>query len=125
MPIEFKIHGDFRKTERFLERVLNQLYLGELDKYGKMGVEALSAATPQDTGLTASSWSYEIVRNEGLTKIVWKNSNVADGCNIAILLQYGHTSRDGYWIEGEDYINPALTPVFDEIAKGCWEEIKR
>lgn len=123
--ITFTIHGNFQKTERFLERILNLAYLGELDKYGKMGVEALTNATPMDTGNTANSWNYKIVRDSGTTSIVWSNGNIQDGCNIAVLLQYGHTSRDGYWVEGIDYINPALKPVFDEIAKASWEEVTK
>ena len=95
----------------------------ELDKYGRMGVEALSKATPVDTGLTASSWYYEIESTDKETSITFYNSNIQNGIPIAIILQYGHGTGTGGWVEGRDYINPALRSVFDEIAEKAWKEV--
>ena len=125
MIIEFKQKGNFSKTNRFLEKALEAARLDNLDKYGKKGVAALAAATPVDTGLTAKSWYYEIRRTKTGASIVFKNSNVNKGVCIAIILQYGHATRYGGWVEGRDYINPAIQPVFDEIAKDAWEEVRR
>jgi hypothetical protein len=88
-----------------------------------MGVNALAAATPVKTGITASSWGYKIVTEEGSTRIVWTNSNVVKGQQVAILLQYGHGTRNGGYVVGRDYINPALQPIFDDIAKNAWKEV--
>lgn len=117
-------HGDFKKTKNFLEFVQKLAHFRSLDYYGRQGVEALSSATPVDTGLTASSWDYEITRNKGRIKITWINSNITErGTPIAILIQYGHGTKSGAWVEGYDYINPALRPVFDEIANSIWQEV--
>lgn len=94
-----------------------------LNKYGQRGVEALSHATPVDTGKTAASWSYEIQESDNSIEIIWSNSNVNKGLNIAILLQYGHGTRNGGYVVGRDYINPALQPLFDELADKAWEEV--
>ena len=95
-----------------------------MDKYGRQGVEALSSATPRDTGLTASSWSYEIIRKHNSARIIFKNSNVtSEGTPIAILIQYGHATKNGAWVEGIDYINPALKPVFEGMADNIWREV--
>ncbi len=123
--ITFKHKGDFSKTMKFLERAKSSLKLGMLDKYGKEGVAALSAATPVDTGLTASSWDYEIKNTQGSTTITFTNSNIQNGVPIAIILQYGHGTRNGGWVQGRDYINPAIQPVFDKMAKGAWEEVTK
>ena len=104
--ISFKHQGDFKKTENFLKKSLDRDYRRILDRYGAEGVSALAAATPVETGETASSWSYEIIQNEGSISIVWNNSHVEKGTNIAIILQYGHGTRTGGWVEGRDYINP-------------------
>ena len=125
MIIEFKHKGDFSKTNRYLEKALEAMRLDRLNHYGEKGVAALSAATPVDTGLTAQSWYYEIRKTSTGASIVFKNSNVNKGVNIAIILQYGHATRYGGWVEGRDYINPAIQPVFDEIAKDAWEEVRR
>ena len=97
--------------------------LGDLNRYGREGVRALSAATPVDSGETASSWSYDIIREDGRTSIVFSNSNIQNGVPIAIILQYGHATRNGGWIEGRDYINPAIQPIFDKIVEDAWKEV--
>lgn len=116
--------GSFKNTEGLFKRVKEQRYLRALKKYAQRGVEALSKATPVDTGKTASSWSYEIVVNrEGYT-IYWDNSNINRGISVALILQYGHGTRNGGFVEGRDYINPALRPIFDEMADEAWREVK-
>lgn len=123
--ITFSNKGNFNRTFAFLKRN-RKLHLKDLAKYGEMGVEALRKATPKDTGITADSWYYTITEENGKLSIVWNNGNVIDGwCNVALILQYGHGTGTGGWVEGVDYINPALTPVFDKIAKGVWEEVTR
>lgn len=123
--ITFKIKGDYSKVTRYLERVKEAIGKGLLDKYGKMGVAALSSATPVDTGLTAESWSYEI-QNDGKTATIsFVNSNVNRGIHIAIILQYGHATGTGGWVEGRDYINPAIQPVFDQLVREAWGEVTR
>jgi hypothetical protein len=123
--ITFKQKGDFRKLDRFLERLKETVKLGDLDKYGREGVRALSAATPVDTGKTADSWKYEIIRQEGRVRLVFSNTNIQNGVPIAIILQYGHATGNGSWVEGRDYINPAIGPIFDKIADDMWKEVKR
>lgn len=115
--------GDFNKTEKFLRKSFGLRWRSVLEKYGRLGVEALSAATPVDTGLTASSWNYEIIQNESGMSIVWNNQNVVNHVNIALILQYGHATRNGGWVEGTDYINPALKPIFEKLAKDAWKEV--
>lgn len=115
--------GDFNKTEKLLKKTFGKYYLGILDKYGQQGVSALSSATPIDTGLTAISWSYKIIQNEDGISIVWENSNVQKYVNIALILQYGHGTRNGGYVKGIDYINPALKPIFDRMAEAAWKEV--
>lgn len=123
--IEFSMKGSFDKTFAFLKRN-RKLNLRDFEKFGQMGVDALREATPKDTGLTADSWYYEITNDNGKLAIQWLNSNVVNGwCNIAIILQYGHGTGTGGYVEGIDYINPALRPIFDKIAKHAWEEVTR
>lgn len=123
--ITFSTRGSFNKTFSFFKRN-RKIRLPNLQKYGEMGVEALRKATPKDSGKTADSWYYEIVEENGRISIQWNNSNVVnDWCNIAIILQYGHGTGTGGWVEGRDYINPALRPIFDKIAKGAWGEVTR
>lgn len=122
--INVKVGGSFKKTESFLKRN-KQLKFSSLDKYGKEGVQALAAATPVNTGLTAASWYYEIERKEGSTSIVWKNSNIVDGTPIAVILQYGHATRNGGYVQGTDYINTALRPIFEKIADSAWKEVTK
>lgn len=121
--IKFKHKGDFSKFTRFMEKAKNAVRMGELDKYGRAGVAALSSATPVDSGETASSWYYDIERQNGKISIDFYNSNVNDGVPIAIILQLGHGTGTGGWVEGRDYINPAIQPIFDEIAYNAWKEV--
>ena len=123
--ISFRQKGDFSKLTNFLERAKEVVKLGELERDGREGVEALSSATPKDSGLTAESWYYEIVRGKGSVKISFHNSNINDGVPIAIILQYGHGTNNGGWVEGRDYINPAIQPVFDEIVNNAWKEVTK
>lgn len=121
--ISFTQKGDFHKLTSFLEKILEKIHSGRLDRYGEMGVEALRNATPRDTGKTADSWYYEIVNKRGELKIEWRNSNVNDGVNIAVIIQYGHGTGWGGYVVGQDYINPALAPLFDKIADEVWKEV--
>lgn len=121
--INVSVKGDWSKTNNFLEKALNVIKLGQLDRYGRWGVEALAAATPKDSGKTASSWYYRIVRHNGGVKIEWLNSSENEGVPIAILLQYGHGLHQGGYVEGIDYINPAMKVVFEEIAETAWKEL--
>ena len=118
-------HGGFEKTNRFLERCLNVVKLGYLDKYGRRGVEALRAATPKDTGLAASSWSYTINRTKDTVTLEWHNDDIEHGFNVIIGVQYGHATKSGSWVEGIDFINPALEPIFREIKDEIWREVTR
>lgn len=115
--------GDFRKTDRFLHRIIERHYMRLLHRYGERGVRALAESTPKDSGKTAKSWTYEIVETEGRLSIFWRNSNVNNGVNIALILQYGHATRNGGWVEGIDYINPAIQPIFREMADEAWKEV--
>ena len=123
--INFRQTGDWSKTTNFMKRLKQRKYLSFLDKYGQRGVDALSSATPVDTGKTANSWSYEIRNNDKKVSIIFKNSNIVNGVPIAIILQYGHGTRNGGWVEGRDYINPAIQPIFDEIVKEAWGEVTK
>lgn len=121
--ISIKQKGDFKNTEKLLSRATRINIRSILDRYGEMGVNALAAATPVDTGKTASSWGYRLeIGNESST-IVWTNSNVNKGVNIAIILQYGHGTRNGGYVQGRDYINPAMKPIFDDLAAEAWREV--
>lgn len=121
--IRFRQKGDFSKLTRFLERAKEGIHLGDLDKYGREGVAALASATPVDSGLTATSWYYEITNKNGVARISFYNSNVQNGVPIAIIIQYGHATGTGGWVEGKDYINPAIRPIFDRIANTAWREV--
>lgn len=123
--ITFRQKGDFSNLSRFLERAKEVIKLGDLDKYGRAGVAALSSATPVDTGKTANSWTYEIVRQNGSVSIEFHNTNIQKGIPIAIILQTGHATGTGGWVEGRDYINPAIRPIFDKIAKEALEEVSK
>lgn len=123
--ITFRHKGNFNKLTIFLEKADRTARLKDLDKYGREGVAALASATPVDTGLTASSWYYEIKRQNGVVALNFCNSNVNDGVPIAIILQYGHGTRNGGWVEGRDYINPAIQPIFDKIANDAWREVTK
>lgn len=124
MKIWFTSKGRWERTFRFLHRLSEQDYLDILNECGRQGVEALSAATPKDSGLTASCWGYELVRDKNLTTITWTNSNMGDGWfPVAIMLQYGHGTGTGGYVQGRDYINPAIRPVFDQIADTVWNVV--
>lgn len=120
--ITFRQEGDFSKLTSFLEKSKELFNAGILDKYGRKGVEALAAATPIDSGETANSWYYRIENKNGSAAIMFCNSHIQNGVPIAIILQYGHGTRNGGWVEGRDYINPALQPIFDELVKEAWKE---
>lgn len=121
--ITFQHKGGFSKTEKLFHSLLKRDYLNVLERYGKAGVAALASATPKDSGLTASSWNYEITHHSKETRIAFTNSNIQNGVNIAILLQYGHGTRNGGYVAGRDYINPAIQPIFDKIADEAWREV--
>lgn len=123
--ISFRQKGDFSKLTRFLEKAKQAVHLSDLDKYGREGVAALSSATPVDSGLTAKSWYYEITNKNGSATISFYNSNIQNGVPIAIILQYGHGTRNGGWVQGRDYINPAIQPIFDKIANEAWREVTK
>ncbi len=125
MAITFKQTGDFSKFNKYTERLKEVVKLGDLNKYGRAGVNALKNATPKDTGLTADSWSYQIVRTKDQVSIQFNNSNIQNGVPIAIILQYGHMTKNGGWVEGLDYINPSVRPIFEDIANEAWKEVRR
>lgn len=123
MSITFSSNGSFKKTRRFLNKMSKRDIFKSLEKYGREGVNALANATPVDSSLTASSWNYEITRKRGTYSIVWTNSNTNRGTPIAILIQYGHGTGTGGYVQGVDYINPALRPIFERIAADVWKEV--
>lgn len=120
--IRFYSKGDFVNTERYLKKAKDKNYKPILDKYGSEGVQILSSVTPEDTGHTSNSWSYQVVKTKGGYKINWYNDNVVDGVPIVILLQYGHGTRSGAFVQGRDFINPAMRPLFDRISENLWKE---
>lgn len=121
--IKFTSKGDFSNLTKWLEKVKRPLKMDILNKYGKLGVEALASNTPVDSGKTADSWSYDITMSDGSAELSFTNSNINKGVNIAIILQYGHGTGTGGWVQGRDYINPAVKPIFDDLAKAAWKEI--
>ena len=123
--ISFRQKGDFSKLTNFLEKVKKTVRLSDLDRYGREGVAALASATPVDSGLTADSWRYEITNKQGSAKITFYNTNIQNGVPIAIILQYGHGTRNGGWVQGRDYINPAIQPIFDKIVNEAWREVTK
>ena len=123
--ITFRQKGDFSKLTHFLEKAKEAVGRGNLDKYGREGVAALASATPIDSGLTASSWYYEIENRNGSVTLSFHNSNIQDGVPIAIIIQYGHGTGTGGWVQGRDYINPAIQPIFDRIANDVWKEVTK
>ena len=123
MRITARKRGSIKNTMGFLKRIMSRSYLRNLEHYGELGVKALASNTPRRTGLTADSWQYHIEVDDAKTKIVWTNSNTVDGCNVAILLQYGHGTRNGGYVEGIDFINPAMRPVFQGFADNIWREV--
>lgn len=125
MTISITSKGSWDKTTQFLKRKLNRSGLSILDKYGPMGVAALSAATPVDSGETAEAWTYEIVNRQGYYAIHWRNTNIEDGIPIAVLIQYGHATKNGGYIQGRDYIMPAIRPIFDQMVDEMWREVTK
>ena len=123
--ISFRQKGDFSKTMNFLVKSKKGVKLSDLDKYGREGVAARASVTPVDTGETANSWYYEIVRGNGTISITFNNSHIQNGVPIAVILQYGHGTGTGGWVEGRDYINPAIQPLFDKIAENAWREVTK
>lgn len=121
--ISISNRGSFKNTEKLLKKSLGLDYMSVLEKYGREGVQALSAATPVDSGKTSTSWNYRINRNRTGISLEFYNTNVNKGVNIAIILQYGHGTRQGGWVQGRDYINPALKPIFDQLADAAWKEV--
>ncbi len=123
--IRFRQKGDFSKLTRFLERAKEAVRVGDLDKYGREGVAALASATPVDSGQTANLWYYDIINKQGSATITFYNSNIQNGVPIAIILQYGHGTRNRGWVQGRDYINPAIQPIFDKIVNDAWREVTK
>lgn len=123
--IQIKQKGDFAKLTRYLEKTKKTARIKDLDKYGREGVSALASATPVESGLTANSWSYQITNANGSTSISFHNSNIQNGVPIAIILHYGHGTRNGGWVQGRDYINSAIQPIFDKIANDAWREVTK
>ena len=121
--VTFQQKGNLKKTERFLKRNCDMNLDQLLDEYGKLGVQALSDSTPVDTGATSQSWYYTIENNKNNIKLSFGNKNIVKGVPIAIILQYGHGTRNGGYVEGRDYINPAIQPIFDKLADSMWREV--
>ena len=121
--IEIKTTGSFDNTTRFLKKMKNFDFDKILNEYGRLGVEELKKATPKRTGKTANSWSYSIEKGRGKVSVIWSNSNVDNGVNIAVIIQYGHGTRTGGYVEGIDYINPALRSTFDRMSKEMWRAV--
>ena len=123
--ITMRQSGSFANTKNFLRRIRLNQELNWLEKYGEMGIQALAEMTPKDTGLTAASWYYQIVRDKEGFALQFLNSNIKDYVPIAIIIQYGHATKSGSWVEGRDYINPAVQPIFEEISNKIWKEVTR
>ena len=123
--ITFKQKGDLKKTWKFLRFLSSKLYLRKVEHYAKKGVIALAEATPKDSGVTSDSWDYEIDINDTETRISWTNSNTTiDGTPIVVLVQYGHGTKNGGWVEGFDFVSPAIKPIFEEMADSIWKEVE-
>lgn len=123
--ITIESQGDWKMTRNWFDKITKLDLALIMNQFGKEGVSALAAATPSKSGLTSKSWNYEVTRNGNNWKITWTNSNVNHGVNIAVILQYGHGTRNGGYVVGRDYINPAIRPVFDKIAKQAWKEVTK
>jgi len=123
--ITFKQKGSLKKTWKFLRFLSSRLYLKKVEYYAKKGIVALVEATPKDSGETADSWDYEILIDDEKTRITFTNSNIAsNGTPVVVLIQYGHGTRNGGWVEGIDFVNPAIKPIFDEMADSIWKEVQ-
>lgn len=125
MGIKLRQIGDFSHLETYLERQKGLFKKSKLDSYGRIGVDALRESTPKDSGKTAESWEYRITHENGSIKIDWINTNVNNGVNIAVIIRYGHGTKNGGYVAGRDYITPAMQPVFDKIAADLWKEVKQ
>lgn len=123
--ITIKQKGDFKKADAYFKALNKSPWFNVLDKYGKIGVDALAKATPVDTGKTASSWEYKIEKKKDQITISWNNTNVVDDVPIAVILQYGHGTGNGGYVHGKDYIRPALKEVFEKLANEAWEEVSK
>ena len=123
--IGFRQKGDFSKTTKFLTKLKQNVDISTFEKYGKKGVAALASATPVDSGLTANSWYYKIEKTNGSISLLFCNSNIQNGVPIVVILQYGQGTRNGGWVQGRDYINPAIQPIFDQIVKEAWGEVTK
>lgn len=123
--IGFRQKGDFSKTTKFLTKLKQNVDISTFEKYGKKGVAALASATPVDSGLTANSWYYKIEKTNSSISLLFCNSNIQNGVPIAVILQYGHGTRNGGWVQGRDYINPAIQPIFDKIVNNAWREVTK
>ena len=123
--IRFEQKGNFSKLDHYFKRIKRTMNNIDLDQFGKRGVEALSKATPIDTGLASKSWYYKIIKTKDSATITFNNSDIENGVPIAIILQYGHATRNGGWVEGRDYINPSIQPIFDELAQNAWKEVTK
>ena len=121
--IVLKQSGDFKYTEGLLKRINKNDMRRQLEKFGKLGVDALRDATPKDTGKTSESWQYEIKMDKTGVSITWKNTNVVDGVPIAIIIQYGHATKNGGYVKGIDYVNPAVKPIFEDLANEVWKGV--
>lgn len=121
--IRFRHRGDFKNTERLLRSAKNINYRLILEKYARQGIQALASVTPKDSGVTSDSWGYEISPSKSGFKLSWTNSSVNEGVPIVILLQYGHGTRSGTYVQGRDFINPAMRPLFETIAENIWKEV--
>lgn len=125
MGISFKHTGNFSKTLQFLNIITKKEYLNKLNRYGLVGVQALANATPKRTGLTAASWTYKITEEDGKVTMSWFNLNVPNGVQVAVILDYGHGTGRGTYVQGRHYISPAIQPVFDQIANDVWKEVTK
>ena len=123
--IRFRQRGDFSSLTSYFQRIKEVIKFSDLDKYGREGVVALEMYTPKDTGLTSRSWKYRIEHGNETVSISFYNTNINQGVSIAVILQYGHGTRNGGWVEGRDYINPAIRPIFDKIAEEAWKEVTK
>jgi hypothetical protein len=125
MGVKITSHGNFNKTESWLKRLLERSYLKKLDKYGKMGVDALRRATPVDTGLAASSWHYQVIVDGDSGKLTWYNDDIEGGCTVVVLVDRGHATKSGGWVAGKHFIEPALDPIMKKLEDEVWEEVTR
>lgn len=124
MGIVVKVKGDFKETKKFLNKMTTRDYIKNLQRLGERGVAALAAATPVNTGVTSQSWRFELIEEKGHVKLCWVNDNMVDGIPLVILLQCGHGTKNGGYVVGRDFINPAIRPIFDQIANEAWMVVK-